>query len=119
MTDLLRNLRPPRTCGFEVRFETPPGKQAQVDFAQFVVEFTDESRFAAGPACLSRVGVSWCYPAAHFLGGVKSWHRTNTIKAARRVAIPIRRGAGKGYPLVWRASRSRLTCGAGRVDASV
>ena len=42
VTDLLRDLRPPRTTGFEVRFETPPGAQAQVDFAQFVVEFTDE-----------------------------------------------------------------------------
>jgi hypothetical protein len=28
--------------------------------------------------------VSWCYPTARVLGGVKSWHRTNTIKAARR-----------------------------------
>ncbi len=27
---------------FEVRFETPPGQQAQVDFARFVVTFTDE-----------------------------------------------------------------------------
>ena len=27
---------------FERRFETPPGRQAQVDFAEFVVEFTDE-----------------------------------------------------------------------------
>ena len=27
---------------FEVRFETPPGHQAQVDFARFVVNFTDE-----------------------------------------------------------------------------
>jgi transposase len=42
ITDLLRDLRPPRTTGFEVRFETPPGEHAQVDFAQFVVEFTDE-----------------------------------------------------------------------------
>jgi transposase len=42
ITDLLRELQPPRTAGFEVRFETPPGEQAQVDFAQFVVEFTDE-----------------------------------------------------------------------------
>lgn len=29
---------------FEVRFETPPGQQAQVDFARFVVTFTDEPR---------------------------------------------------------------------------
>ena len=28
--------------GFEVRFETPPGEQAQVDFARFEVEFADE-----------------------------------------------------------------------------
>lgn len=28
---------------FEVRFETPPGQQAQVDFARFVVTFTDET----------------------------------------------------------------------------
>ncbi len=27
---------------YEVRFETPPGMQAQVDFARFVVEFTDD-----------------------------------------------------------------------------
>jgi hypothetical protein len=26
-----------------VRFETPPGEQAQVDLARFEVEFTDES----------------------------------------------------------------------------
>jgi transposase len=40
--DCVRDLRPPKTSGFEVRFETPPGEQAQVDFAQFVVEFADE-----------------------------------------------------------------------------
>lgn len=39
---MLRELRPPRTSGFEVRFETPPGEQAQVDFARFDVEFRDE-----------------------------------------------------------------------------
>ena len=32
----------PRRQRFEVRFETPPGDQAQVDFAQFQVAFTDE-----------------------------------------------------------------------------
>jgi len=42
VTDYLREIRPPATTGFEVRFETPPGEQAQVDFAQFDVAFTDE-----------------------------------------------------------------------------
>ena len=34
-------MRPPRRPVFERRFETPPGKQGQVDFAEFKVEFTD------------------------------------------------------------------------------
>ena len=42
ITDVLRDLRPARLPAFEVRFETPPGDQAQVDFAQFQVQFTDE-----------------------------------------------------------------------------
>ena len=42
ITDFLRDRRPPASRRFEVRFETPPGDQAQVDFAQFQVVFTDE-----------------------------------------------------------------------------
>jgi transposase len=42
VTDFLRDVRPPRRPTFERRFETPPGRQAQVDFAEFVVGFTDE-----------------------------------------------------------------------------
>ena len=42
VTDFLRDIRPATTKGFEVRFETPPGEQAQVDFARFHVVFTDE-----------------------------------------------------------------------------
>ena len=42
ITDVLRDLGPARPPGFEVRFETPPGDQAQVDFAQFQLQFTDE-----------------------------------------------------------------------------
>lgn len=38
----LREVRPPTRAQFERRFETPPGRQAQVDFAEFSVEFTDE-----------------------------------------------------------------------------
>jgi len=42
VTDFLREVRPSRQAQFERRFETPPGKQAQVDFAEFSVAFTDE-----------------------------------------------------------------------------
>jgi transposase len=42
VTDFLRGHRPARVKPFERRFETPAGRQAQVDFAQFRVEFTDE-----------------------------------------------------------------------------
>ena len=42
VTDYLRQVRPREPALFEVRFETPPGHQAQVDFAQFRVTFEDE-----------------------------------------------------------------------------
>ena len=42
MRDRVRELRPARSAGYEARFETPPGEQAQVDFARFEVEFADE-----------------------------------------------------------------------------
>jgi len=42
VTDFLRDVRPAATQPFEVRFETAPGEQGQVDFAQFQVTFTDE-----------------------------------------------------------------------------
>ena len=42
VTDLLREIRPITPPSFEVRFETPPGRQAQVDFAHFRTVFTDE-----------------------------------------------------------------------------
>ena len=40
--DFLRGIRPSHPPGFELRFETPPGRQAQVDFAHFRTVFTDE-----------------------------------------------------------------------------
>jgi hypothetical protein len=40
--DHVREIRPARSVGYESRFETPPGEQAQVDFARFEVEFADE-----------------------------------------------------------------------------
>lgn len=42
VTDFLREARPPARTAFERRFETPPGKQAQVDFSQFKVVFDAE-----------------------------------------------------------------------------
>ncbi|MEO1725111.1 MAG: hypothetical protein AAFR84_22285 [Pseudomonadota bacterium] len=42
VTAFLRDVRPARPQGFERRFEAPPRRQAQVDFAEFKVEFTDE-----------------------------------------------------------------------------
>jgi transposase len=42
VTDELREIRPAPLPAFEIRFETPPGDQAQVDFAQFQLQFTDE-----------------------------------------------------------------------------
>jgi transposase len=42
VTDVLHEIRPASLPAFEIRFETPPGDQAQVDFAQFQLQFTDE-----------------------------------------------------------------------------
>lgn len=42
VTSFLLEVRPEPDKGFERRFETPPGKQAQVDFAYVKTTFTDE-----------------------------------------------------------------------------
>jgi transposase len=42
LTEFLRDIRPAPVPEFEIRFETPPGRQAQVDFAHFRTVFTDE-----------------------------------------------------------------------------
>jgi transposase len=42
LKDFLRTIRPKPLPPFERRFETPPGRQAQVDFAFFRTEFSDE-----------------------------------------------------------------------------
>jgi len=42
VTDYLREVRPALPQPFERRFETKPGHQAQVDFAEFNVMFTDD-----------------------------------------------------------------------------
>src|SRR3954453_5577255 len=42
LTDFLRQARPSKPKPFKRRFETAPGRQGQVDFAQFRTEFADE-----------------------------------------------------------------------------
>jgi transposase len=42
VTDFLREIRPAAVPTFEHRFETPPGRQAQVDFAHFRTVFADQ-----------------------------------------------------------------------------
>ena len=42
VTGFLHDIRPARAPVFERRFETPAGRQAQVDFAQFRTEFADD-----------------------------------------------------------------------------
>jgi transposase len=42
LTGLLREIWPVEVSAYEVRFETPPGRQAQVDFAHFRTVFADE-----------------------------------------------------------------------------
>ena len=42
LTDYLRTIRPSKPIEFEKRFETAPGKQAQVDFARFSTRFRSE-----------------------------------------------------------------------------
>lgn len=42
LNDYLRQIRPAPVPGFEVRFETPAGLQAQVDFAEFKVRFAGD-----------------------------------------------------------------------------
>jgi transposase len=44
--DFVREVRPAPAPVFEVRFETDPGQQAQVDFAHFKVVFADEPQQA-------------------------------------------------------------------------
>ena len=101
LTEYLRLIRPPQSKPYERRFETPAGRQAQVDFAEFKVEFTDEpgivrkvwlfslvlghSRFLWGRFCPSqdRQTVLRCHISAfECLGGAPSEVLYDRIKTA-------------------------------------
>src|SRR6476646_10867893 len=63
--------------------------------------------FSKGKPLTTGEVMDYCYPAQRlsFMGGFRSWHRTNTIRVLRRVAVPIGRrsgkGAGRGRLIVW------------------
>src|SRR5512132_1371001 len=95
ITDFLRTVRPPATLPFEVRFETPPGRQAQVDFAQFQVEFTDEPAVTrivavlAGPG-LQPLAVGALRPASGPADGPALPHRGVRRPRRRAGGDPLR-----------------------------
>ena len=76
LNDFLRAVRPSVVTPFEVRFETPAGRQAQVDFAHFMVEFTEQpgvqhrvwlfamvlghSRYLLGSTCCTKTWAPCC-----------------------------------------------------------
>jgi transposase len=85
LTAYLREIRPPADEGFEHRFETAPGEQAQVDFAQFKTEFTDE------PGRIQVVSEIWLITlcSAAFLGTQPVVNRANAwhdIESSRQNA---------------------------------
>ena len=92
VTDFLRDVRPAANQGFEVRFETPPGEQAQVDFAQFHVVFTDEPRT----------------PRIVWLFSMVLGHRSSDLGALRHASKPADRSA-----LPYRGLRGSRRCSAG------
>ena len=54
------------------------------------------------PAEIStRYLVSFAYPREYQNGLIRHWHVVNTIKVARRVAIPVRKTGCRGRPFVW------------------
>ncbi|MCB1739994.1 MAG: IS21 family transposase [Gammaproteobacteria bacterium] len=67
VSDYISSIRPAKPKGFEHRFETPPGHQAQVDFAQFQVCFTDEPQ-RVQVVWLFAMVLGWCrYLFGHFV----------------------------------------------------
>ena len=59
LTEFLRDIRPAPVSEFEIRFETPPGRQARGDFAHFRTVFTDEAAMKLLFLVLNRSGKDW------------------------------------------------------------
>jgi hypothetical protein len=47
--------------------------------------------------------LKYCYVMEHLWGELRSWHRANVARTARRVAIPMGRATTPGRPLIWKA----------------
>jgi hypothetical protein len=77
----------------------------QIRMAFWVFEGVGNWRPKGTPAKVTTLYLmSYCYPREYHMGQLKSWHRTNTIKAARMVAIPVRstgKGSGSGRSFIW------------------
>ena len=84
LRDCVRNLRPPRTAGFEVRFETPPGEQAQVDSP------ISRWNLPTIPASNASFGCfPWCSATPGLSGAALSF--TRTCRASCAVISPLSR----------------------------
>ena len=71
LTDYLRHVRGKQPIQFEQRFETPPGKQAQVDFARF------STRFRSDPEVERVVWLfSMVLGCSRYLYGQFAWRQT-------------------------------------------
>ena len=88
--DFVREVRPAAAPLFEVRFETAPGQQAQVDFAHFKVVFDDEPGVVRVVWLFSMVLGHSRYLFARFLPAPGSAH---ALAPAHRSLRALRRRA--------------------------
>ena len=81
LTAYLHTIRPPQESGYEVRFETPAGHQAQVDFAHFKVRFRYDPQV---------VRVVWLFSLvlghSRYLFGRFVWRQTLDVVVAAHAA---------------------------------
>ena len=94
LTDYLRTLRPPQETGYEVRFETPAGHQAQVDFAHFKVRFRQDPE---------TIRVVWLFSLvlghSRYLFGRFVWRQTLDVLVAAHEAAFTELGGVPGQLL--------------------
>ena len=94
----VREIRPQPIKPFEVRFETPPGEQAQVDLARFEVAFTDEpgvtrivwpfaldlGSFRRSPGSADRAPLPHCRARSDWWGAARDPLRPDEDRGDRR-----------------------------------